>query len=215
MGSEARSSWTCAALLLIRSGCERHRRDQPPAPEAWTTRPSAARRERLGEGAMGVVWMARDTAPIARRAWLLHDRFLGDDNQAQLAREARVMARVHPNVVACTTSASSGRTPWRWISSPASRSQWLESERPAGHRRRVPRRRRRPRGRARRRSHRDIKPRISRWRDSRPRTPPESRTRGRPARRSRHATTATTAGMTGRRRTWRSSGSAASRRISR
>ncbi len=58
--------------------------------------------ERLDEGAMGVVWVAEDTALHRRVAIkLLHDRFLGAELQDQLAREARAMARLsHPNVVA-------------------------------------------------------------------------------------------------------------------
>jgi predicted Ser/Thr protein kinase len=58
--------------------------------------------DRLGEGGMGVVWSARDTAlgrDVAIK--LLHDQFLGAEHQQRLADEARTMAQLsHPNVVA-------------------------------------------------------------------------------------------------------------------
>ncbi|MCA9674680.1 MAG: serine/threonine protein kinase, partial [Myxococcales bacterium] len=51
---------------------------------------------------MGVVWSAYDRALDRKVAVkLMHDRFLGADEQARLAAEARAMARLsHPNVVA-------------------------------------------------------------------------------------------------------------------
>ena len=59
------------------------------------------RLERLGEGAMGVVWAAYDRT-LDRKVALkvLHDSFLGAIDQERLAEEARAMARLsHPNVV--------------------------------------------------------------------------------------------------------------------
>ncbi|MCA9673916.1 MAG: serine/threonine protein kinase, partial [Myxococcales bacterium] len=57
--------------------------------------------ERLGEGGMGVVWQAHDrTLDRTVAVKVLHDRYLGADDQARLVAEARSMARLsHPNVV--------------------------------------------------------------------------------------------------------------------
>ncbi len=91
-------------------------------------------REQLGEGAMGVVWSARDTAldrDVALK--LLHDRFLGDADQEQLAREARVMARLsHPNVVAVyDVGTQGGRTFLAMeLVTGVPLSRWLETPRP-------------------------------------------------------------------------------------
>src|SRR5690349_11094342 len=65
---------------------------------------------KLGEGAMGVVWSARDTLLDREVALkLLHDRFLGAEYQALLAREARAMARLsHPNIVAVYDAGEQG-----------------------------------------------------------------------------------------------------------
>jgi predicted Ser/Thr protein kinase len=73
-----------------------------PPPSTGTAGERYVLGERLGEGGMGVVYRARDTALERDVAFkLLHDRYLGADHQAQLAREARAMARLsHPNVVA-------------------------------------------------------------------------------------------------------------------
>ncbi|MBK9034518.1 MAG: serine/threonine protein kinase [Myxococcales bacterium] len=58
--------------------------------------------EKLGEGGMGVVWVARDRVLDRNVALkLLHDDLLGAAHQERLATEARAMARLaHPNVVA-------------------------------------------------------------------------------------------------------------------
>jgi tetratricopeptide (TPR) repeat protein len=89
-------------------------------------------RDRLGEGAMGVVWRAHDRTLDREVALkLLHDRFLGDDHQARLAAEARAMARLsHPNVVGVydagvqggraylTMELVRGATLARWLATP-------------------------------------------------------------------------------------------------
>jgi eukaryotic-like serine/threonine-protein kinase len=57
--------------------------------------------DQIGEGGMGVVWAAYDRVLDRKVALkLLNDAYLGAANQARLAREAKVMARLsHPNVV--------------------------------------------------------------------------------------------------------------------
>ncbi len=60
-----------------------------------------ALQERIGEGAMGVVWRAYNRT-LDRKVALkfLHDAYLGAIDQERLAEEARAMARLsHPNVV--------------------------------------------------------------------------------------------------------------------
>ncbi|MFN0251534.1 MAG: protein kinase domain-containing protein [Kofleriaceae bacterium] len=106
---------------------KRNAPERAPAVERYVLR------DRLGEGGMGVVWSARDTRlerDVAVK--LLHDRFLGDDHQQQLAREARVMARLsHPNVVAVyDVGVQGGRTfvAMEWVRG-ASLSEWLTVER--------------------------------------------------------------------------------------
>lgn len=69
--------------------------------------------DQLGEGGMGTVWAAHDKV-LDRTVALkvLHDRFLGAEDQARLEAEARAMARLsHRNVIAVyDVAAHDGRT---------------------------------------------------------------------------------------------------------
>ncbi|HSN28993.1 MAG TPA: serine/threonine-protein kinase [Kofleriaceae bacterium] len=66
--------------------------------------------EQLGEGAMGTVWAAHDrTLDRTVALKVLHDEYLGAEDQARLAAEARAMARLsHRNVIAVYDVAEKG-----------------------------------------------------------------------------------------------------------
>ncbi|HEU4615830.1 MAG TPA: serine/threonine-protein kinase, partial [Kofleriaceae bacterium] len=102
--------------------------------------------ERLGEGATGVVWAARD-GRLDRMVALkvLHDEYLGAVDQEQLAAEARAMAKLsHPNVVAVydageregrafvTMELVSGPPLSRWLDTPRSWREIVDVFRAAG-----------------------------------------------------------------------------------
>ncbi|MCA9675417.1 MAG: serine/threonine protein kinase, partial [Myxococcales bacterium] len=95
-GDSATSATAILAAGAAATATPRDPRDPREAPARYRLI------ERLDEGAMGVVWIAEDTALHRKVAFkVLHDRLLGGDFQEQLAREARTMARLnHPNVVA-------------------------------------------------------------------------------------------------------------------
>ncbi len=72
-----------------------------PAADGFTPHDRYVLIERLGEGGMGTVWAAHDKV-LDRNVALkvLHDEFLGAEDQARLVAEARAMARLsHRNVV--------------------------------------------------------------------------------------------------------------------
>jgi serine/threonine protein kinase len=120
-------------------------------PETASSPPQDARDryvlvERLGEGATGVVWAARDrTLDRMVALKLLHDEYTGTVDQEQLVAEARAMAKLsHPNVVAVydvgqregrtfvTMELVSGPPLSRWLETPRSWRQIVDVCRAAG-----------------------------------------------------------------------------------
>ncbi len=93
-GMEDADSTSPAATTAPPSG-------EPEAGPRWDSGERYVLIERLGAGGMGVVWAAYDRRLDRKVALkLLHDRYLGEADQARLAHEARAMARLaHPNVV--------------------------------------------------------------------------------------------------------------------